>query len=64
MALQLASRKDKLQEAGTDYEKAVKRLHVSAIPDSLPCREEEFAELYSQLASAIQDGSGFCICRK
>jgi hypothetical protein len=62
MNLQLAARKEKIQEAGTDFEKAAKRLHVSAVPDSLPCREEEFAELYSQLASAIQEGSGFCIC--
>ncbi|KNC87403.1 hypothetical protein, variant [Sphaeroforma arctica JP610] len=28
------------------YEKARRMLHVSAVPDNLPCRENEFAEIY------------------
>jgi hypothetical protein len=61
MALQLATRQLELNENSTDFEKASQRLHVCAVPDSLPCREEEFLELYSHVASAIQEGSGFCI---
>lgn len=61
MALQLATRKQQLVEAGTDFEKASSRLHVSSVPDVLPCREEEFAELYGHVQSAIEEGSGTCV---
>ena len=44
------------------FEQAAERLHVSAVPDSLPCREEEFCELYGHLSTAIEDASGTCIC--
>lgn len=37
------------------------RLHVSAVPSALPCREEAFAAVYSHLEAAISDGSGSCI---
>ena len=37
------------------------RLHVSAVPTSLPCREDEFGSVYSHLESAISDASGACI---
>ncbi len=62
MSLQLAARRETIRESGDDFEKAARRLHVSAVPDELPCRTDEFAELYSHLASAIQEGSGFCVC--
>jgi Cdc6-like AAA superfamily ATPase len=48
-------------EAQNEYELAREKLHVSAIPDSLPCREEEFAEVTSYLEDAISDNSGCCI---
>jgi len=47
----------------TDYEHARNRLHVKAVPDTLPCREDEFAEIQDQLRYAIEDGTGSCICR-
>ena len=34
------------------------RLHVSAVPSSLPCRESEFAEIYSFVEGKILSGSG------
>ncbi|CAO3630027.1 unnamed protein product [Cunninghamella echinulata] len=43
------------------YELARERLHVSAVPDSLPCRENEFEEISSYLESALEEGTGTCI---
>lgn len=34
------------------------RLHVSAVPDSLPCREQEFQDIYSFVESKLLDGTG------
>ncbi|KAF9924270.1 Origin recognition complex, subunit 1 [Linnemannia zychae] len=45
----------------TDFEHARNRLHVKAVPDSLPCREDEFLEIQGHLESAIEDGTGSCI---
>lgn len=59
----IADRKKKRTVATTDLERAAERLHVSAIPDSLPCREGEFAELYATLRDAIEEGSGMCLCK-
>ena len=43
------------------YQLARSNLHVSSVPASLPCREEEFAEVYTHLEKAITDGTGSCI---
>ncbi|KAK8250497.1 P-loop containing nucleoside triphosphate hydrolase protein [Phyllosticta capitalensis] len=43
------------------YQVARNQLHVSSVPASLPCREEEFSTVYSHLEAAITDGSGSCI---
>lgn len=48
----------------TNFERARERLHVSAVPDSLPCREEEFAEIYELLRNDIEGGTGTCICKR
>ncbi|KAI8985155.1 P-loop containing nucleoside triphosphate hydrolase protein [Pilobolus umbonatus] len=45
----------------SDYDLAKERLHVSAVPESLPCREEEFETIMEYVKSAIQDNSGTCI---
>ncbi|XP_022087380.1 origin recognition complex subunit 1-like [Acanthaster planci] len=42
-------------------EHARARLHVSAVPDSLPCREHEFADIYTFVKSKILDGTGGCM---
>jgi len=45
----------------TPYQIARSRLHVSSVPSSLPCRENEFATVYTHLHDAISNGSGSCI---
>ncbi|XP_077574053.1 origin recognition complex subunit 1 [Stigmatopora nigra] len=37
------------------------RLHVSVVPESLPCREQEFQDIYSFVESKIMDGTGGCM---
>ncbi|KAG5460393.1 MAG: hypothetical protein BJ554DRAFT_7567, partial [Olpidium bornovanus] len=44
------------------FEQARERLHVSAVPDSLPCRENEFADVLNHLQSALLEATGACIC--
>ncbi|KAL5339826.1 putative origin recognition complex subunit Orc1 [Aspergillus crustosus] len=43
------------------YRQARNLLHVSAVPDSLPCRKKEFDMVYSHLSAAIMEGTGTCI---
>jgi origin recognition complex subunit 1 len=43
------------------FQIARSRLHVSAVPVTLPCREYEFSNVYSNLESAISEGLGACI---
>jgi len=45
----------------TPYALARHRLHVSTLPPSLPCREDEFTEVYTHLSAAIAEGTGSCI---
>lgn len=43
------------------FQKARTQLHVASVPTSLPCREDEFASVYSHLEAAITEGTGACI---
>ncbi|EPB88802.1 hypothetical protein HMPREF1544_04442 [Mucor circinelloides 1006PhL] len=43
------------------YALARERLHVSAVPDSLPCREDEFVNIMGYIESAIQEATGTCV---
>ncbi|KAJ3003409.1 UNVERIFIED_CONTAM: Origin recognition complex, subunit 1 [Siphonaria sp. JEL0065] len=36
-------------------------LHVSHVPSDLPCREEQFEDVYTYLVSAVEKGGGDCI---
>lgn len=45
----------------SQYALARERLHVSAVPDSLPCREEEFLTIKNYIESAIQEATGTCV---
>merc|ERR1719357_722442 len=49
-----------LGRAADSLTEAQQRLHVSAVPESLPCREEEFAEVYTYLESKLKEGGGGC----
>ncbi|XP_071771229.2 origin recognition complex subunit 1 [Centroberyx gerrardi] len=42
-------------------EEARTRLHVSSVPESLPCREQEFQDIYNFVESKIMDGTGGCM---
>ncbi|XP_032884505.1 origin recognition complex subunit 1 isoform X8 [Amblyraja radiata] len=42
-------------------EEARARLHVSAVPESLPCREQEFQDIYNFVESKLIDGTGGCM---
>ena len=42
----------------TPLQEARVRLHVSAVPESLPCREEEFAQIQQFVADKLVDQSG------
>ncbi|KAJ5741242.1 ATPase AAA-type core [Penicillium manginii] len=43
------------------YRQARTLLHVSTVPDSLPCRKTEFNQVYNHLSAAIMEGTGACI---
>lgn len=45
----------------TPYALARERLHVSAVPDSLPCREDEFMDIMGYIESAIHEATGTCV---
>lgn len=45
----------------SSLEKAKARLHVSAVPDSLPCREEECQQLYDYIDAKLNDKTGGCM---
>lgn len=42
----------------TPLQEARAKLHVSVLPKSLPCREEQFNDIYSFLHARLSDGSG------
>lgn len=42
-------------------EEARAKLHVSVLPEVMPCREDEFADIYQFLHSKIEDGTGGCM---
>ncbi|GAB1599981.1 origin recognition complex subunit 1-like [Argonauta hians] len=48
-------------KSGDLFEVARGRLHVSAVPESLPCREKEFSDIYSFVEGKILDGTGGCM---
>ncbi|KAI9183153.1 Origin recognition complex, subunit 1 [Blastocladiella emersonii ATCC 22665] len=45
----------------TTYVQAKTALHVSTVPESLPCRENEFGELYAHLDNALREQVGTCL---
>ncbi|CED85291.1 Origin recognition complex, subunit 1, and related proteins [Phaffia rhodozyma] len=43
------------------YKRALHLLHVGATPESLPCREEQYAEVQVKIEGVIDGGGGGCI---
>nr|XP_031842577.1 origin recognition complex subunit 1 isoform X1 [Nomia melanderi] len=50
-----------LVKPATPLQEARSRLHVSAVPKSLPCREEEFNNIFTFLKGKLEDKTGGCI---
>ncbi|XP_029036874.1 origin recognition complex subunit 1 isoform X1 [Osmia bicornis bicornis] len=50
-----------LSKPTTPLQEARSRLHVCSIPKSLPCREEEFNNIFTFLRGKLEDKSGGCI---
>uniref|UniRef100_A0A182HQL5 Origin recognition complex subunit 1 n=1 Tax=Anopheles arabiensis TaxID=7173 RepID=A0A182HQL5_ANOAR len=55
------SRDAPVQDGANELAVARERLHVSATPSSLPCREKEYEEIYNFLEGKIFDGCGGCM---
>ncbi|XP_074953721.1 origin recognition complex subunit 1 [Phalacrocorax aristotelis] len=58
---EIPRRNHEAQKPASVLEEARLRLHVSAIPESLPCREEEFQDIYNFVESKLIDGTGGCM---
>lgn len=57
----LQSRTSAVHEQQTELQMVRERLHVSAVPQSLPCRETEFDSIRTFVRDKIVDGCGGCI---
>ncbi|XP_063283268.1 origin recognition complex subunit 1 [Pelobates fuscus] len=57
----IPERNQPVQTPANVLEEARIRLHVSAVPESLPCREQEFQDVYSFVESKLMDGTGGCM---
>ncbi|BFZ00133.1 hypothetical protein BsWGS_03172 [Bradybaena similaris] len=57
----LPSRSGPKSTPRNDLEEARARLHVSAVPNCLPCREKEFSDIFGFVESKILDGTGGCM---
>ncbi|KAM6172769.1 origin recognition complex subunit 1 isoform 2-T2 [Erethizon dorsatum] len=57
----IRSRSLAAQEPANALEEARLRLHVSAVPESLPCREKEFQDIYNFVESKLLDQTGGCM---
>ncbi|CAK9824783.1 Origin recognition complex subunit 1 [Anthophora retusa] len=57
----LSKRNSILLKPATPLQEARSRLHVSAVPKSLACREVEFNNIFTFLRGKLEDKSGGCI---
>ncbi|XP_018407964.1 PREDICTED: origin recognition complex subunit 1 [Nanorana parkeri] len=57
----IPERNQPIQKPANVLEEARIRLHVSAVPESLPCREQEYQDVYSFVESKLLDGTGGCM---
>uniref|UniRef100_A0A674E5I1 Origin recognition complex subunit 1 n=1 Tax=Salmo trutta TaxID=8032 RepID=A0A674E5I1_SALTR len=57
----IPSRTVPARQPGNILEEARARLHVSSVPESLPCREQEFQDIYDFVESKVMDGTGGCM---
>lgn len=50
-------------QAAKSWQVARQRLHVSAVPEALPCRDLEFMEITAHLEGALESRHGTCLCK-
>lgn len=61
MTPSIPERQQPCKTPGTPLELARKKLHVSAVPSSLPCRDKEFTDIYGFVEGKLLDGTGGCM---
>ncbi|CAH3156764.1 unnamed protein product [Pocillopora meandrina] len=61
MTPSIPERQQPCKTPGTPLEMARKKLHVSAVPSSLPCREKEFTDIFNFVEGKLEDGTGGCM---
>ena len=49
------------QDEVSVYEKARNKLHVTNTPDCLPCRENQFSDIYTFIETHIKNQNGGCM---
>uniref|UniRef100_A0ABM5G7T9 Origin recognition complex subunit 1 n=1 Tax=Pogona vitticeps TaxID=103695 RepID=A0ABM5G7T9_9SAUR len=57
----IRNRNQTVQKPASVLEEARMRLHVSAVPESLPCREKEFQDIYNFIESKLINETGGCM---
>lgn len=57
----IPARDEPVKHPQSPLELARSRLHVSAVPESLPCRENEFQDIYSFVEGKLMDSTGGCM---
>ncbi|XP_072387921.1 origin recognition complex subunit 1-like isoform X2 [Diabrotica undecimpunctata] len=57
----MQERSKKIKGDSTPLMKARSQLHVSYIPESLPCREKEYCDIYNFVEGKLIDGCGGCM---
>ncbi|XP_040262854.1 origin recognition complex subunit 1 [Bufo bufo] len=57
----IPERNQPIHKPANVLEEARIRLHVSAVPESLPCREQEYQDVYSFVESKLLDRTGGCM---
>ncbi|XP_076269049.1 origin recognition complex subunit 1 [Rhynchophorus ferrugineus] len=57
----MQSRSTMIPKDSTPLMKARTQLHVSYVPNSLPCREKEYQDIYCFLKGKLEDGYGGCM---
>ena len=61
MTPRIAARSVPLGKNMSLLEEAQMRLHVGAVPDSLPCRDDEYTQIYCFTENNIRCGTGGCM---
>ncbi|PRP83983.1 hypothetical protein PROFUN_08667 [Planoprotostelium fungivorum] len=56
------SKTDLKEVEGNVFELVREKLHISTIPESLPCREEQREQIAEVLMRSIKERSNYCLC--